>query len=72
MHTTKDLVPKTAIHNSLDGKDGIIIFLDLEKAFELAQREVIISNLISRGITGKLLVWTKKGKSQVPGPILLF
>lgn len=53
---TKDNL--AAIHNSIDGKDGVIVFLNLETAFELAWREVIISNLVCKGITGKLLAWS--------------
>ncbi|XP_037781664.1 uncharacterized protein LOC119578022 [Penaeus monodon] len=45
------------IHSLSDGKDFIIVFLDLEKAFELANKEAIISTLASRGISGKLLQW---------------
>ncbi len=34
-----------------------VVFLDLEKAFELANREVITSQLAERGVRGKLLAW---------------
>jgi len=53
---TKDNL--AAIHSTLDGKDGLAVFLDLEKAFELARREVIVHILTSRGISGKILSWT--------------
>lgn len=39
----------------LDGKDGLPVFLALEKVFELARREVIIQILASRGVSGKIL-----------------
>ncbi|ROT74181.1 hypothetical protein C7M84_007333 [Penaeus vannamei] len=52
---TKDNL--AAIHSTIDGKDSIAVFLDLGKAFELAQRSVIISHLATKGITGKLLAW---------------
>jgi len=45
------------IHSLIDGKDSIIVYLDLEKAFELANREAIISTLASRGISGNILKW---------------
>lgn len=52
---TKDNL--AAIHSTIDGKDSIAVFLDLGKAFELAQRSVIISHLATKSITGKLLAW---------------
>lgn len=45
-----------SIHSLMDGKDTVVIFLDLETAFELA-KEAIISTLARRGIVGKLLAW---------------
>lgn len=39
-----------AIHNLADGKDAVIVFIDLEKAFELANREAVISILAKRGV----------------------
>ena len=33
------------------------IFLDLEKAFELVSKEVILESTILQGLTGKLLSW---------------
>lgn len=33
---TMERAVDAAIHSTLDGHDGIIVFLDLEKAFELA------------------------------------
>lgn len=41
---TKDSL--AAIHSTLDGKDGIIVFMDLDNV-ELTRREVVISNLVS-------------------------
>lgn len=44
-----------AIHSLTDGKDAVAVFLDPEKAFELVNRDAIISTLAKRGIVGKLL-----------------
>lgn len=41
----------------LDGKDSIVVFLDLEKAFELANKDAILSSLAEKGLKGKLLCW---------------
>lgn len=67
-----------AIHNQIDGQDSIIIFLDLRKAFELANRQVIISLLASKGISGKLLSWSndylynRQARVKYQGPSLNF
>lgn len=45
---TMERAVDAAIHSTLDGHDGIIVFLDLEKAFELAWWDVIISILASK------------------------
>lgn len=47
------------IHSVIDGNDSIIVFLDLEKAFELANAEAILSLLAKRGVAGNILAWTK-------------
>ena len=36
-----------------------IVFLDLEKAFELANPTAILNNLANRKVKGKLLSWIK-------------
>ena len=36
---------------------AVAIFIDLEKAFELARKEVILSELAKRNVSGKLLQW---------------
>jgi len=41
----------------LDGKDSIVVFLDLKKAFELANKDAILSSLAEKGLKGKLLCW---------------
>ena len=40
-----------------EGKSAIIVFLDIEKAFELANAEAVLSSLAGKGVTGKLLSW---------------
>ena len=37
-----------------------IVFLDLEKSFELANPAAILNNLANRNVKGKLLSWIKK------------
>lgn len=56
MGTSENL---TYIHSAIDGKDSIIVFLDLEKAFELANKEAIFSLLARRGVAGRILAWTR-------------
>ncbi|XP_063615273.1 uncharacterized protein LOC134788316 [Penaeus indicus] len=41
----------------LDGKDSIVVFLDLEKTFDLANKEAILSLLAEKGLRGRLLEW---------------
>lgn len=62
IHTTNNINTLTYnnltyIHNAIDGKDSIIVFLDLEKAFELDNKEAITSLLAQRGVAGRLLAW---------------
>ncbi|XP_063614956.1 uncharacterized protein LOC134788045 [Penaeus indicus] len=47
-----------AIHSQTDGQDSIIVFLDSENAFELANQQIIVSFLPSKDILGKLLSWS--------------
>jgi len=42
-----------------DGNDSVIVFLDLEKAFELANHDAILHALAEKGVKGKLLKWVK-------------
>lgn len=41
------------------GNRSIAVFIDLEKAFELADATVILSLLVNKGVKGRLLQWTK-------------
>lgn len=38
---------------------ALIVFLDLKKAFELANGEAILHSLVKKGVQGKLLAWTR-------------
>ena len=42
----------------VNNKPAIIVFLDLEKAFELASPTAIADRLAERGVCGRLLSWT--------------
>ncbi|MPC54030.1 hypothetical protein E2C01_047935 [Portunus trituberculatus] len=44
---------------SIKGRKATAIFMDLEKAFEMASAEAIIETLPRRGVSGKLLAWTR-------------
>lgn len=46
-----------AIHSLMDRKDAVAVFLNLEKAFELANREAMINTFTKRGVIGKLVAW---------------
>ena len=39
------------------GRSATVVFIDLEKAFELANREVILEKLVKKGVRGQLLAW---------------
>ena len=41
-------------------KPAVIVFLDLEKAFELANPSAILNSLANRNVKGKLLSWIKE------------
>lgn len=69
---TMERAVDAAIHSTLDGHDGIIVFLDLEKAFELAWWDVIISILASKGITGNFIAWSNDYLLQSPVSGTLF
>ena len=43
---------------SINDRPAIVIFLDLEKAFELASPTAIAHALASKGVSGRLLQWT--------------
>ena len=37
----------------------LVVFLDLEKAFELASHNAILTALVEKGVRGKLLAWLR-------------
>ena len=43
---------------TINNQKAIVVFLDLEKAFELASPTAITDALASRGVSGRLLRWT--------------
>ncbi len=44
---------------SISGRKAVVIFLDMEKAFELANARAILTALAKKGVAGKLLAWVK-------------
>lgn len=54
--STKDNL--ASIYALIDGNDSVITFLDIEKAFELANGTVILNILASKKVTGNILRWT--------------
>ena len=45
--------------NSKSKRNATAVFLDLEKAFELANKDAIIQSMINAGLGGKLLGWCR-------------
>ncbi|XP_068236906.1 uncharacterized protein [Palaemon carinicauda] len=45
---------------TFNGKSALVVFLDLEKAYELASSDAILTSLVIKGIRGHLLAWTQK------------
>ena len=45
--------------NLIDNCPAVAVFLDLEKAFELASADAILTALVRKGIRGRLLAWTE-------------
>ena len=43
----------------VNNKKATVLFLDLEKAFELANPSAILETLVEKGAKGKLLHWIK-------------
>ena len=44
---------------SISGRKAVVAFLDMEKAFELANARAILTALARKGVDGRLLKWTK-------------
>ncbi|XP_064122433.1 LOW QUALITY PROTEIN: uncharacterized protein LOC135226650 [Macrobrachium nipponense] len=49
----------TDVLSAINGKKSKVVFLDLEKAYELANAATILSSLVQKRIKGNLLTWTK-------------
>ncbi|XP_068243803.1 uncharacterized protein [Palaemon carinicauda] len=45
---------------TVNGKSALVVFLDLEKAYELASSDAILTSLVLKGVRGHLLAWTQK------------
>ena len=45
-------------------KSAIVVFLDLEKAFELASADAVLVSLVHKGVSGKLLRWLRDFLNQ--------
>ncbi|XP_068250342.1 uncharacterized protein [Palaemon carinicauda] len=45
---------------TVNGKSALVVFLDLEKAYELASSDAILTSLVIKGVRGHLLAWTQK------------
>ncbi|XP_068237080.1 uncharacterized protein [Palaemon carinicauda] len=45
---------------TVNGKSVLVVFLDLEKAYELASSDAILTSLVIKGVRGHLLAWTQK------------
>ncbi|XP_076064444.1 uncharacterized protein LOC143038790 [Oratosquilla oratoria] len=43
----------------VNGKKAIVVFLDLEKAFELVNPSAMLTSLVEKGIAGNLLAWVQ-------------
>ena len=46
-----------ALLSLVDNRPAVVVFLDLEKAFELASAHAILVALVQKGIRGRLLAW---------------
>ena len=46
------------IHDEFErGKVGVVAFIDVAKAYDCMWREGLLSNLLERGVEGKMLAW---------------
>lgn len=46
-----------AVLGEIDNSRALVIFIDLEKAFELASRDAILQTLVKKVVRGRLLSW---------------
>ena len=47
------------VFSCINSKAAVVVFLDLEKAFELASPAAILHSLVQKGVKGDLLAWAK-------------
>ena len=57
--------------NYKNGKKCVAVFIDLEKAFELANKDVILYELTKLGVRGKLLGWLQDYLSDRKGYVTI-
>ena len=50
----------TDILATINDRSAVVLFLDLEKAFELANPAAFLEALVDKGVKGHMLHWTKK------------
>ena len=48
-----------ALHAAVDHRPAVVVFLDIEKAFELACPDAILEALVMKGVRGRLLAWLR-------------
>ncbi|XP_063854131.1 uncharacterized protein LOC135096523 [Scylla paramamosain] len=48
-----------ALLTQIDHRPAVIVFIDLEKAFELASPHAILDALVRKGVRGRLLAWLR-------------
>lgn len=49
----------TTFLSQVVGCESVAVFLDLEKAFELASAPAILATLVRKGVTGRMLAWVQ-------------
>ena len=55
---------------TVNNKKATVLFLDLEKAFELANPVAILETLVEKGAKGKLLHWIKNNILRKRGRVM--
>ena len=43
----------------INNRPAVVVFIDMEKAFELANADAILDTLVGKGVKGRLLTWVK-------------
>ena len=47
------------VMTTIGNKRAVVVFLDLEKAYELASAAAILMSLVEKNVRGHLLAWTR-------------